>query len=85
MPDVHFSGFKKIVADPAFCDGQPRIEGTRITVASILSYIAGGMSVEKIVSAYPKISEADVYEALAFAAAHFNDRYLPLKITPAAA
>lgn len=85
MPHVHFAGFKRIVADPAFCDGQPRIEGTRITVASILSYVAGGMSVEKIVSAYPKISEADVYEALSFAAAHFKDRYLPLKLTTAAA
>lgn len=28
---------------------------------------------------------ADVHEAIAFAAAHFRDRYLPLKLSPAAA
>lgn len=85
MPNVHFAGFKKIVADPAFCDGQPRIEDTRITVVAILSYLAGGMSVEQIAEAYPKLSQEDVYEAIAFAAAQFKDRYLPLKLTPAAA
>jgi uncharacterized protein (DUF433 family) len=85
MPNLHFAGFKRIVADPDFCDGQPRIEHTRITVVAILSYLAGGMSVEKIVEAYPKLSATDVYESIAFAAAHFKDRYLPLKLTPAAA
>lgn len=85
MPNVNFTGFKRIVADPEYCDGQPRIEGTRITVGAILSYLAGGMHVEDIVEAYPKLSSSDVYEAIAFAAAHFRDRYLPLKLTPAAA
>ncbi|MFM9948623.1 MAG: DUF433 domain-containing protein [Saprospiraceae bacterium] len=85
MSNVHFNGFKRIVADPDFCDGQPRIEATRITVASILSYLAGGMSVAQIVVAYPKLSTEDVYEAIAFAATHFKDRYLPLKLSPAAA
>ena len=43
------------------------------------------MSVEQIVVAYPKLSNEDVYEAIAFAATHFKDRYLPLKLSPAAA
>lgn len=85
MSNVSFTGFKRIVADPDFCDGQPRIEGTRITVGAILSYLAGGMNVAQIVEAYPKLSSEDIYEAIAFAAAHFKDRYLPLKLTPAAA
>ena len=70
MPNVNFTGFKRIVADPDYCDGQPRLEGTRITVAAILSYLAGGMNVDEIVAAYPKLSHTDVYEAIAFAAAH---------------
>lgn len=85
MPNVNFTGFKRIVADPDYCDGQPRLEGTRITVAAVLSYLAGGMNVDEIVAAYPKLSNTDVYEAIAFAAAHFKDRYLPLKLTPVAA
>jgi len=53
MPNVNFTGFKRIVADPEYCDGQPRIEGTRITVGAILSYLAGGMNVVQIVEDYP--------------------------------
>jgi len=78
---MHFPGFKRIVADPAYCDGQPRIDGTRITVAAILSYLAGGMSAEQIAVEYPKLSKADIYEALAFASVHFKDRFLPLRLT----
>lgn len=84
MANIHFTGFKRIVADPAFCNGQPRIEGTRITVAAILSYVAGGLSVEKIAAEYPKLTTADVYEALSFAAVHFKDRFLPLKLASTA-
>jgi uncharacterized protein (DUF433 family) len=70
MSQVTFSGFRSIVAHPDFCDGQPRIDGTRITVKAILTYIAGGMSVEQIASAYAnKISTENIYEALAFASA----------------
>ena len=84
MPNLNFTGFNRIVADPEYCDGQPRIEGACITVGAILSYLAGGMNVDQIIEAYPKLSSGDVYEAIAFAVAHFIDRYLPLKLTPAA-
>ncbi|TNE48127.1 MAG: DUF433 domain-containing protein [Bacteroidetes bacterium] len=80
MPELHFTGFKRIIADPEHCDGQPRIAGTRITVAAILSYLAGGMTVEQIAAEYPVLSTKDVYEALAFAAAQFQDRFLPLRL-----
>lgn len=68
MANVNFTGFKRIIVDPEYCDGQPRIKGTRITVGAILSYLARGMNVEQIVDAYPKLSIGDVYEAIGFAA-----------------
>jgi len=71
MPNLNFTGFNRILAYPEYCDGQPRIEGTRITVGAILSYLAGGMNVEQIIEAYPKLSSGDVYEAIAFAAGAF--------------
>ncbi len=77
---MHFVGFNRIVADPAYCDGQPRIEGTRITVASILSYLAGGLSAEQVAAEYPKLNTKDIYEALAFAASHMKDRFVPLRL-----
>ncbi|MFN0014153.1 MAG: DUF433 domain-containing protein [Saprospiraceae bacterium] len=83
MSNMHFAGFKRIVADPAYCDGQPRIDGTRITVAAILSYLASGMSAEGIAMEYPKLTREDIYEALSFAAAHFKDRFLPLRLASA--
>ena len=83
MPEMHFTGYKRIVANPQYCDGQPRIQGTRITVAAVLSYIAGGMSVDQIAEEYPKLTSEDIYEALAFAAAHFNDRFIPLRLSSA--
>jgi uncharacterized protein (DUF433 family) len=73
-----FKDFEYIVADQDYCDGQPRIVGTRITVAAILSYLAGGMSVEKIVEEFPKLKPEHVYESLKFAAANFGDKYIPL-------
>lgn len=76
MPNVNFTGFKRIVADPEYCDGQPRIEGTRITVGAILSYLAGGMNVEQIVEAYPKLSSEDVYEAIKFKLALFRSIWI---------
>jgi uncharacterized protein (DUF433 family) len=59
MPDMHFTGYKRIVADADHCDGQPRIEGTRITVGAILAYLAGGLSVERIVSEYPNLAPSE--------------------------
>lgn len=82
---LQFEGFQFIVADPAYCDGQPRIEGTRITVAAILTYLAGGMTVENIVAEFPKLSKEKVNQAIAFAAANFRDSYLPLKRVKTAA
>ena len=82
---LQFEGFQFIVADPSYCDGQPRIVGTRITVAAILTYLAGGLSVENIVEEFPKLTKEKVYQAVAFAATNFRDRYIPLKRAKSAA
>ena len=65
--EVRFSGFERIVAQPNFCDGQPRIAGTRITVGAILTYLAGGMTVEQLLTEFPKLERADISQALGFA------------------
>jgi uncharacterized protein (DUF433 family) len=53
--------------------GQPRIIGTRITVGAILSYMAGGMSIEEILTDFPKLKSDHIYEALSFASKNFQD------------
>ncbi len=80
---VAFSNFPRIVASQDFCDGQPRIDGTRITVAAILTYMAGGMSADELVEAFPKLKNEDILQALGFAAANFQDRFLPIQMAAA--
>ncbi len=59
----------RITLDPEIRSGKPLIRGTRITVADILEYLAGGMSHEEILADFPDLEEADIRAALAFAAA----------------
>jgi uncharacterized protein (DUF433 family) len=57
----------KIVVNPAVCHGKPCIAGTRIMVTNILSQLAGGYSVERILEGYPEITRADVSAAIDYA------------------
>lgn len=60
--------FDRITHDPAIMGGKPTIRGTRVTVATIVSQIAAGHSVEAILADYPYLSREDVTEALRHAA-----------------
>jgi len=48
--------------------GKPCIRGMRITVYDILTWLASGMSTEKIVEEYPELQVDDIFAALSFAA-----------------
>jgi uncharacterized protein (DUF433 family) len=57
-----------VVSDPSIMMGKPVIAGTRITVESILERLAAGESIEDIVASHPRLTEASIRDALAFAA-----------------
>jgi uncharacterized protein (DUF433 family) len=57
-----------IVSDPAVMMGKPVVAGTRVTVELILEKLASGESVAQIISAHPRLTEAAIRAALAFAA-----------------
>ena len=59
---------ERIALNPEIRSGKPVIRGTRITVADILEYLAGGMSQEEILADFPSLEEEDIRAALAFAA-----------------
>ena len=64
---VHDQDGNWIVSTPGTCGGKPRLAGHRITVKHVvLDHQRGGMSPDEIVSAYPSLSLADVYAALAY-------------------
>lgn len=48
--------------------GKPCIRCMRITVQDVLSWLAAGMSQEKILMDYPELEAADIQACLAFAA-----------------
>jgi uncharacterized protein (DUF433 family) len=58
--------------------GVPCIRGLRIPVATVVDMIAEGMTPRQILDAYPDLVEADLQEALRFAAEAVRERELPL-------
>ena len=58
---------------------KPCIQGTRMPVSSILSYLSGGMTTDELVKEFNWLTKDDVLEAIAFASNMNDFRTLPLK------
>jgi uncharacterized protein (DUF433 family) len=56
----------RIVVDPGVRSGKPVIRGTRITVADIREYLAGGMTEAEVLGDFPDLTADDIRAALAF-------------------
>jgi len=69
--------FKRITLDPTRMGGVPCIRGLRIPVATVVEMVAEGMTVAEILGAYPDLEEADIREALHYAAEAVRERELP--------
>ena len=69
--------FRRITVDPQQMGGVPCIRGLRISIATIVSMVADGMTRDEILSAYPDLEAEDIREALRFAAEAVRERELP--------
>lgn len=58
---------KRITVDPEICNGKPVIRGMRITVSTILDYLAAGETSVKILNAFPVLEKEDIMACLEFA------------------
>ena len=58
----------RVEINPKVMFGKPVIRGTRITVEHILRKLAGGMTVQEILTDPPHLMPDDIYAAAAFAA-----------------
>lgn len=56
----------RITINPEVCLGQPTIRGMRITVSIILKQVAGEMSIDEILAAYPELEKDDIVQALEY-------------------
>ena len=48
--------------------GKPVVQGTRITVESILEKLAAGETIEQILKAHPRLTKEAIFASLDFAA-----------------
>jgi uncharacterized protein (DUF433 family) len=62
-----------IVVDPKICSGNPVIRGTRIMVKNILGMVAGGYTLDQILTAYPELTREMVQAALEYAASVIDE------------
>lgn len=58
----------RITHDPAVMGGKPCIRSLRITVSTILGLLASGESRQRILQSYPLLEDADIDQALSYAA-----------------
>ncbi|MGA2180734.1 MAG: DUF433 domain-containing protein [Verrucomicrobiota bacterium] len=58
---------QRISIKPDVCNGRPVIRGTRITVQTVLEFLAAGDSVEDVLAEYPRLTRADVQACLDYA------------------
>jgi len=70
----------RITVDPKQMGGVPCIRGLRIPVATVVGMVADQMTDEKIMTAFPDLEQADIQEALRYAADAVRERELPLAI-----
>lgn len=73
------NSLERIKIDPEICHGKPVIRDTRYTVESILEYLAGGDTIEDIISEFHDLEREDILACLAFAAQlmRFKDIAIP--------
>jgi len=76
--EIRHYRFDRITLNPDKCFGKPCIRGMRIPVASILSYLSSGMSIEDILREWPELELEDIYQALGYAAWMMEERVIPL-------
>jgi uncharacterized protein (DUF433 family) len=71
---THAELLQRISMNPNVCGGRPCIRGHRIWVSLILDLLAGGMSMDAIVGAYPQLTMEDLLACMAFASEMTRER-----------
>jgi uncharacterized protein (DUF433 family) len=68
--------FKRITCDPKRMNGQPCIRNLRLTVRRVVEAVSLHPNRKDLKREYPELEEADIREALAYAAANLDHKVL---------
>ena len=71
--------FDRITTDPGKMAGMPCIRDLRFPVATIVAMIADGMTRAQILDEHPDLEDADIDQALHYAARAVQERELPVR------
>jgi uncharacterized protein (DUF433 family) len=71
-------GLDRITRRPDVMGGKPCVRGMRVTVGTIVGLVASGRANSEILAAYPYLEEADIRQALAYAAWRVEEIEVPL-------
>lgn len=66
---------KHLTVDPRVCHGELTFRGTRVPVATILSYLAKGYSPAYLRKSWPEVSPEAIEEAVSLAAEQLVEHY----------
>ena len=69
----------RITRDPGVMGGKPCLRGLRVTVGTVVGLVATGRSTADILVLYPYLEEADIREALEYAAWQVEEVEVPLR------
>ena len=71
----YFESMRNIVVDPDVCNGRPTLQGTRISVQTVLEFLAAGDGIDDLLAEYPALSRDDVLACLAYSARLMKHRF----------
>lgn len=74
--------FERITVEPGKMNGQPCIRGMRLTVRRVLEAVSLYPDRAELKAEYPELEDEDIRQALAYAAAHLEDRIIDLAGKP---
>lgn len=66
---------ERITFHPDICNGRPVVRGTRITVQTVLEFLAAGDSIEDVLDEYPDLTRDDVQSCLEYASRLMANQY----------
>jgi uncharacterized protein (DUF433 family) len=71
----------RIISNPNKMNGQPCIRDLRLTVRRVIDLLAIYPDRKELFEEFPQLEEADIQQALIFAASYFDDRIIELPQT----
>lgn len=71
---------ERISVSPDVCNGKPVVSGTRVTVQTVLEFLAAGDSVEDVLAEYPSLRPEDVRACLDYASRLMGNHFTLLPV-----